>query len=261
MEWLDLGSGEEVLIMTATEPERKEFTEEFQSVLDRFVGPKRMFSTKSDLARAADVSKSNLTRYVTPGQAHQPRAKILSRLSAALLLPDDYLYNLWAYCNALTAVHPDTLVRGRAVGDSKGGANALYRLGRRVRVFEADEITSAGWEIDPVPGPSDRAASVDSDDPEAFYVVVSGPAMTGSHRPGESISEGDILLVEPGGALADDDIVIARDDDGSVTVRRFCESGGEIRLISLMDDRPPIVDKSGSASTCFPISEIRKRTR
>ncbi len=247
--------------MTATEPERKEFTEEFQSVLNRFVGSKRMFSTKSDLARAANVSKSNLTRYVTPGQAHQPRAKILSRLSAALLLPDDYLYNLWAYCNALTDVHPDALVRGRPVGDSKGGVNALYKLGRRVRVFEPDEINVADWEIDPVPGPSDRAASADSDDPEAFYVVVSGPAMTGSHRPGESISEGDLLLVEPGGVPADGDIVIARDDDGSVTVRKYQRRNRKIQLISLSDDQPPIIDKSGSALTCFPISEIRKRTR
>lgn len=203
------------------------FQKELKKVLAHHVGAGKKYATKSDVARAAGVSKSNLTRYVTPGQARQPRAEILSKLSLILGYPEDYLYNLWAYCNGLTDTHPDHTRGMKKVADEP----PHYDAGR-------------------IPANADD---------HNFYVRAKGKTMTGSASKKQTILEGDFLLVKPARQPKDGDIVFCRDKKKDGTVRSFQrDDNGDIRLIPLNDSYETIFLKKNKPCHCLVITEIKR---
>jgi SOS-response transcriptional repressor LexA len=115
-----------------------------------------------------------------------------------------------------------------------------------------------GWkdftDLDYPVGVADRYELSSSRDPNAFYVIASGDSMVGG-----DIREGDLLLVEPNREVRNGDIVLARDPELGVTIKKFYQRNGRITLVALNDKYPPLSPEADERFRVFRITEQRRR--
>jgi SOS-response transcriptional repressor LexA len=113
-----------------------------------------------------------------------------------------------------------------------------------------EDFTDLGYPV----GVADRYELTSSRDPNAFYVIASGDSMVGG-----DIREGDLLLVEPNREVRNGDIVLARDPEQGVTIKKFFQRDGNVTLVSLNDKYPPLSPKPDERFRVFRITEQRRR--
>lgn len=127
------------------------------------------------------------------------------------------------------------------------------------RLIPVINIAACGmWEdltdLDYPAGVADRYELSGSRDPNAFYVVASGDSMIGG-----DIREGDLLLVEPNKEVRNGDIVLAKDPELGVTVKKFYMKNGNVVLVSLNDRYPPLTPRRDERFRVYRVTEQRRK--
>ena len=112
------------------------------------------------------------------------------------------------------------------------------------------DFTDLGYPV----GVADRYELSSSRDPNAFYVIATGDSMVGG-----DIRDGDLLLVEPNREVLNGDIVLARDPEQGVTIKKFFQRQGHITLVSLNDRYPPLNPTQDDRFRVFRITEQRRK--
>jgi SOS-response transcriptional repressor LexA len=96
-----------------------------------------------------------------------------------------------------------------------------------------------------------------TDDPHAFFVVAEGDSMTGPYSKSRRVEPGDLLLVEPGQAVNNGDIVFARHRDNGVTVKKFFKrDDGSVELRPINPDYQSIIVPAGETFVAYRITRI-----
>ncbi|MBW2307466.1 MAG: helix-turn-helix domain-containing protein [Deltaproteobacteria bacterium] len=115
-----------------------------------------------------------------------------------------------------------------------------------------------GWEnftdLNYPVGVADRYELSNTRDPNAFYVIAIGDSMVGG-----DIREGDLLLVEPAREVNSGDIVLARDPEQGVAIKKFFQREGRITLVSLNDKYPPLIPTPDERFRVFRITEQKRK--
>lgn len=188
--------------------------------------------TQTDLAELCRMSQGNIGKYLHSN----PHAEVdtLKKFSAGLGIPLEALLiaeETAAYeAKAQQSRHLIPVINEAACGKWRDFSDLEYPAGH------ADE---------------QHASS--THDPHAFFVVASGDSMTGS-----DIRDGDLLLVEPGRAVQEGSIVLAKNHEGC-TVKKFFRHGDHIELRPMNDAHKSIFVKDDPSLHVYRISEIIRR--
>ncbi len=113
-----------------------------------------------------------------------------------------------------------------------------------------ENLTDLGYPV----GVADQYDLSSSRDPNAFYVIATGDSMVGG-----DIREGDFLLVEPGREVINGNIVLARDPEQGVTIKKFFQREGRVMLVSLNDKYPPLIPAPDERFRVFRITEQKRK--
>jgi len=113
-----------------------------------------------------------------------------------------------------------------------------------------EDFTDLGYPV----GVADRYEQSTTRDPNAFYVIAAGDSMVGG-----DIREGDLLLVEPNREVLNGDIVLARDPEQGVAIKKFFQREGHVILVSLNDRYPPLSPTPDDRFRVFRITEQRRK--
>jgi transcriptional regulator with XRE-family HTH domain len=101
-------------------------------------------------------------------------------------------------------------------------------------------------------GVTDQYMLAHTKDDNAFYVRAEGDSMS------PHIEPGDLVLIEPNAAVSNGDIVFARTDEGAVVKRLHITSNGQVMLMSLNSNYPPIEIKHRRDFSYFKASRISR---
>lgn len=101
-------------------------------------------------------------------------------------------------------------------------------------------------------GVADQYLLAHTKDDNAFYVRAEGDSMS------PHIEPGDLVLIEPNIPAQNGDIVFARTEQGAVVKRLHITSDGQIMLISLNSNYPPIEVRNRRGFRYFKASRISR---
>jgi len=245
--------------MTTKNITRPTFREVFSELLaDRL--PKTKYSTQREVAAAAGIAESNISR-LKKGIYEQPKAIVLEQLSQTLGLYPAYLQDLWNWCKGISDIHPNKMDKLRTeLRVSERTSDVIYKTEHRVPVYTAQCGDFIDWTDGSHPaGHSDEYALSNTKDPNAFFVRATGESMT---NPNGGINEGDLLLVEPSQPIENGDIVFCRHDEEGCSVKRYFKQDDDTVVLAPMNERyPPYLLAAGDECRCFAVVEVRRRLK
>ena len=137
---------------------------------------------------------------------------------------------------------------------SKEGKGVYIAGSRRVPVINLTQLSGheefGGGDVPP--GDADLYMLAHTKDDHAFYVRAEGDSMS------PHIEPGDLVLIEPNAPAKNGDIVFARTGRGAVVKRLHVTSDGQIMLLSLNSNYPPIEIKRRRGFRYFKASRISR---
>ena len=83
----------------------KKFAERFKTIIDNLMENKK-FSSYRSISEKAGIHNSNITNFIS-GRTKAPDHKVLSKLSLVLGYPDDFLSQLYLYCEGINKFDPE----------------------------------------------------------------------------------------------------------------------------------------------------------
>lgn len=162
---------------------------------------------------------------------------------------------------------PQDYLAARSIGGDKDRSLEFWKklLSREVKgVYIADSRRVPVINLTPskveeifdkkggLPGVADQYLLAHTKDDNAFYVRAEGDSMS------PHIEPGDLVLIEPNVPTNNGDIVFARTEKGAVVKRLHITSDGQIMLISLNSNYPPIEIRSRRGFRYFKASRISR---
>lgn len=181
--------------------------------------------TQADLAKQLGISKS----YV-------------AQLETDVSLPSDKL----AYSLQIMEASPLSQERGDIMRNVE-----IVPL-RRIRILSYAQM-GALTSYEELPADFQETIPTDIDDPKAFALYLRGDSMEPRYR------DGDIAVLRPSSEPKQQDVVVARFNDGSVVCKIYTREKNSLILRSVNPVYEPIRTTSSEVSWVYPVDSVIKR--